>query len=73
MPFNSGQQSVMISNPSQPVYTIAYRPNNGANVISGPATATYVTATRNSQHETSSFNSDSDNEDKQYRKSEKVC
>lgn len=62
----------MVSNPSQPVYTIAYRPNNGGNIISGPATATYVTATNNGQFESSPFNSDSDDENRQYTKPEKV-
>lgn len=72
IPYNSGQQSVMVSNPSQPVYTIAYRPNNGGNIISGPATATYVTATNNGQFESSPFNSDSDDENRQYTKPEKI-
>ena len=49
--YNPGQPSLLLSNPTQPVYTIAYRANNGgsvltSNIISGPAGATYVTASR---------------------------
>jgi hypothetical protein len=71
--YGSGQQSVLVSNPMQPVYTIAYRPNNGghvltSNILTGPAAGTYVTATRNQSADVNSFNSDSDNEDENVSK-----
>ncbi|UJR22639.1 hypothetical protein I4U23_025679 [Adineta vaga] len=71
--YNIGQQPMLVQNSTQPVYTIAYRTNNGnnvmgSNIIAGPAATTYVTATRNSagDFEISSLNSDSDNEQKTY-------
>jgi hypothetical protein len=70
--YGVGQQPLLVSNPVQPVYTIAYRANNGgnlltSNILTGPAATTYVTASRNQIAEINSFNSDSDNEDKNYR------
>ena len=65
-----------MSNPAQPVYTIAYRANNGGNVfasnlISGPAAATYVTASKQARHgshgDINSFNSESEPEEQNYR------
>lgn len=67
---------MLISNPTQPVYTIAYRANNGgsvltSNILSGPAAATYVTARRNPTNpnnvELHSVHSDSDGEENVYR------
>jgi hypothetical protein len=57
----------------QPVYTLAYRANNGGNVVAsniltGPAAGTYVTATRNQLGDVNVFNSDSDNEDQNLSK-----
>jgi len=71
--YASGQQpSLLVSNPTQPVYTIAYRANNGGNVLAsniltGSAATTYVTAARNRITEINSLNSESDNEDKDYQ------
>ncbi len=70
--YSTGQPSVLVSNPTQPVYTIAYRPNNGgniltSNILSGPAATTYVTATRNQIGEMNSLNSDSETEDQDYQ------
>jgi hypothetical protein len=70
--YGVGQPSMLVSNPTQPVYTIAYRANNGGNVLAsniltGPPATTYVTAARNQIAEINSENSDSDNEDKNYR------
>ena len=70
--YGTGQPSLLVSNPTQPVYTIAYRANNGgnilaSNILTGPAATTYVTATRNQIAEMNSFNSDPDNEVKDYR------
>ncbi len=71
--YGNTQPSVLVSNnPTQPVYTIAYRPNNGGNVLtsnilSGPAATTYVTATRNQIAEINSLNSDSETEDRGYQ------
>jgi hypothetical protein len=67
--YNTGQPSLLVSNPTQPVYTIAYRANNGSNVLAsniltGPAATTYVTATRNHIAEINSLNNESDNEDR---------
>ncbi|CAF1112212.1 unnamed protein product [Adineta ricciae] len=72
--YNVAQPSMLVQNPTQPVYTIAYRTNNngnniiGSNLITGPPAPTYVTAARNSAGdiEISSFNSDSDSEQKTY-------
>jgi hypothetical protein len=68
--YGSGQP-LMVSNPSQPVYTIAYRANNGnvlaSNILTGPAATTYVTACRNQFTEIRSLNSDSEDEDKVYQ------
>lgn len=72
--YNVAQPSMLVHNSNQPVYTIAYRTNNngnnmlGSNLINGPAATTYVTAARNSAGdiEISSFNSDSDSEQKTY-------
>ncbi|CAF1063247.1 unnamed protein product [Rotaria sordida] len=66
--YGTVQPSLMVSNPSQPVYTIAYRTNNGGNllapnIITGPAAATYVTATRKQISEITSLISDSDKEE----------
>ncbi|CAF4869808.1 unnamed protein product, partial [Rotaria socialis] len=67
------QPSVLLSNPKQPVYTIAYRTNNGgnlitSNILTGPAATTYVTATRDQITELNSPNhNNSDDEDKIYR------
>ncbi|CAF2803347.1 unnamed protein product [Rotaria sp. Silwood2] len=68
--FGNVQPSMIVSNPTQPVYTIAYRANNGnnmlaPNILTGPAAATYVTATRNQISEITSLNSDSDKEEDQ--------
>jgi len=70
--YGNGQSSLLVSNPTQPVYTIAYRGNNSGNVLTsniltGPAATTYVTAARNQITEINSLNSESDNEDKHYR------
>jgi len=70
--YGNGQTSLLVSNPTQPIYTIAYRANNGGNVLTsniltGPPATTYVTAARNRIAEINSLNSDSDNEDKDYR------
>lgn len=70
--YGSGQPSLLLSNPTQPVYTIAYRANNGGNVLAsnimtGPPATTYVTAPRNHMAEMNSLDSDYDNEDKTYR------
>ncbi|CAF1302187.1 unnamed protein product [Adineta steineri] len=67
--YNMGQPSAMVQNSNHPVYTIAYRPNTGgnilgSNILSGPAATTYVTASRNQVGDISSFNSDSDMEDR---------
>ncbi|CAF3326545.1 unnamed protein product [Rotaria sp. Silwood1] len=66
------QPSLLVSNPTQPVYTIAYRTNNGGNVLAsniltGPAATTYVTATRDQITEVNSLNNDSDNDEKNCR------
>ncbi|CAF4546442.1 unnamed protein product [Rotaria sp. Silwood1] len=66
------QPSLLVSNPTQPVYTIAYRANNGGNVLAsniltGPAATTYVTATRDQITEVNSLNNDSDNDEKNCR------
>lgn len=63
--YNNGQSSLLVSNPTQPVYTIAYRANNNGNIlapniITGPAAATYVTAGRSQLFEVNSHDSDSD-------------
>lgn len=63
--YNNGQSSLLVSNPTQPVYTIAYRANNNGNIlapniITGPAAATYVTAGRSQLSEVNSHDSDSD-------------
>jgi hypothetical protein len=70
--YGNGQSSLLVSNPTQPIYTIAYRANNGgnllaSNILTGPAATTYVTAARNQFSEINSLNSDSDREDKDYR------
>ena len=70
--YGTAQPSLFVSKPTQPVYTIAYRANNGGNVLAsniltGPASTTYVTAARNQPPEFNSLNSDSDHEDKDYR------
>jgi len=67
--YGTGQPSGYVSNPNQPVYTIAYRANNNGNVLAsnfltGPAATTYVTAVRSQTNDLSSFNSDSDDEEK---------
>ena len=67
--YNPGQPSLLLSNPTQPVYTIAYRANNGgsvltSNILSGPAAATYVTAPRRPKGaEVTLPNYDNDHED----------
>ncbi|CAF2865463.1 unnamed protein product [Rotaria sp. Silwood2] len=66
------QPSLLLSNPTQPVYTIAYRANNGggvlaSNMLTGPAATTYVTATRDQITEVNSLNNDIDNEEKNCR------
>ena len=67
---------MLVSNPTQPVYTIAYRANNGgsvltSNILSGPAAATYVTARRNPANpnnvELRSAQSDSEGDENPYR------
>ena len=70
---------MLVSNAPQPVYTIAYRANNGgsvlaSNILTGPAAATYVTATRTpaqqqqqSNAEMYSLQSDSDRDENDYR------
>jgi hypothetical protein len=69
---------MLVSNPTQPVYTIAYRANNGgsiltSNILTGPPGATYVTASRASMQqqppsaEIHSFHSDSEHDDNDYR------
>lgn len=67
---------MLISNPNQPVYTIAYRANNGgsvltSNILNGSAAATYVTARPNPTNpnniELHSAQSDSDGEENAYR------
>jgi hypothetical protein len=68
--YGSGQPSVLASNPNPPIYTIAYRPNNGcnmltSNLLTGSAGTTYVTATRKPIEEINSLNSDSDHDDHQ--------
>jgi hypothetical protein len=68
--YSSGQPSVLASNPTPPVYTIAYRPNTGGNILTsnlltGPAGTTYVTATRKQMGEINPLNSDSDHDDHQ--------
>ncbi|CAF2054051.1 unnamed protein product [Rotaria magnacalcarata] len=71
----SEQPSVLLSNPKQPVYTIAYRTNNGgnlmtSNILTGPAATTYVTAARDQIAELNSpNNNNSDDEDNIYRNS----
>ncbi|CAF1047745.1 unnamed protein product [Adineta steineri] len=69
--YGSGQPSLVVSNPTQPVYTIAYRANNGgsvlSNILTGPAASTYVTATRNQFAANHSPPCDSDNSVKDYR------
>lgn len=62
-----------MSNPTQPMYTIAYRTNNGGNilqpsVLTGPSATTYVTAARNQMANTLS---DSDDEEKAYQSASK--
>ncbi|CAF1466994.1 unnamed protein product [Rotaria sordida] len=66
------QPSLLVQNPTQPVYTIAYRANNGGNVLAsniltGPAATTYVTATRDQITEINSLNNESDNEENRCR------
>jgi hypothetical protein len=67
---------VLVSNPTQPIYTIAYRANSGgniltSNILNGPAATTYVTATRDtsnvSRAEIHSLHSDSDQDENHYR------
>lgn len=63
---------MLVSNPTQPVYTIAYRANNNgnilaSNIVSGPAAATYVTAGRTPIAEVNSPDSDSDQREKDYQ------
>ena len=76
--YNTGQPSLLVSNPNQPVYTIAYRANNGgsvlaSNLFTGPAAATYVTAARNPMNtEMRSIQSDSDQDENNYRTVPKV-
>lgn len=70
--YGSEKPSLFVSNPTQPVYTIAYRANNGGNILTsnflnGPAATTYVTATRDQIAELNSLNDDSDNEERSYR------
>ncbi len=70
--YGSGQPSLLVSNSSQPIYTIAYRPNNGgavlaSNILTGPPAATYVTAPRNRIAAVSTLHTDSDTEDRNYR------
>lgn len=70
--YNNGQSSLLVSNPTQPVYTIAYRANNNGNmlapnIITGPAAATYVTAGRSQISEMNSQDSDSDHVEKDYQ------
>lgn len=70
--YNNGQPSLLVSNPTQPVYTIAYRANNNGNIlapniVSGPAAATYVTAGRTQIADMNSPDSDSDHPDKDYQ------
>ena len=65
-------QSLLVSNPTQPIYTIAYRANTGgnmlaSNIITGPPATTYVTAARSQFAEMTSLNSDSDHDEKEYR------
>jgi hypothetical protein len=74
--YGTGQPSLLVSSPTQPVYTIAYRANNGgsvlaSNMLTGPPATTYVTAPRNQFTEIRSSNSDSDNEDKVRRTTSK--
>ena len=69
---------MLVSNPTQPVYTIAYRANNGgsiltSNILTGPPGATYVTASRprmqqqkQSNAEIQSLHSDSEHDDNDY-------
>ncbi|CAF1122715.1 unnamed protein product [Rotaria sp. Silwood1] len=66
--FGGVQPPVILSNPTQPVYTIAYRANNGnnmlaPNILTGPAAATYVTATRNQIAEITSLTNESDKDE----------
>lgn len=76
--YGAGQPSVLASNPAAPVYTLAYRPNNGGNMLTsnfltGPAGTTYVTAARRPIAEINSLNSDSDHEiDSKRKHSKKV-
>lgn len=72
--YGAGQPSLLVSKPSQPIYTISYRTNNGggggvlaSNILTGPAAATYVTAPRNQIATIRALNSDSDNETRNHR------
>ena len=62
MKYSNVQPSVVVSNPTQPVYTLAYRANNPGTLLAGPAATTYVTTARNPTVESHSFSSDSDND-----------
>ena len=70
--YGSAQPPLVVSNPTQPIYTIAYRANNGgnligSNIITGAPAATYVTAGRNRFSSSHAVNSDSDNDDRDYK------
>ena len=70
--YTTNQPSLIVSKPTQPVYTIAYRANNNgpgiaSNILSGPAATTYVTAARNADGEIKMLMSDSDQDEKEYR------
>jgi hypothetical protein len=63
---------MLVSNPNQPIYTIAYRANNvgnvlASNILTGPAAATYVTAAKNQITEINSLHTDYENVDKDYQ------
>ncbi|CAF0761450.1 unnamed protein product [Adineta ricciae] len=70
--YGPAQPSLVVSNPTQPIYTIAYRANNGgnllgSNIITGAPAATYVTAGGTRFSSLHAVNSDSDNDDRDYR------
>lgn len=70
--YSTEQPPLLISNPTQPIYTIAYRPNNGTNlmassILTGPAATTYVTAARDQVSELNNTTNASDDEENNCR------
>ena len=70
--YSSQQSPSLVSNSTQPVYTIAYRATNGGsilapNILTKPSATSYVTAARGQITEVDLLNNDFDNEDKSFR------